>query len=129
MREVVRGVPAGVIQRGCTPEKISPATIDLWLSRLTSRLPSPPATAIIAARTDRELPQVENHAVSAPTASAIRSSAFFKYLLLVRRSSRPPLASTSSRKGSRPRTARTRSSVPRPCRWPGGVNPYRFFSR
>lgn len=75
MRKVALGVPAGVIQRGCTPEKISPATIDLWLSRPTSRLPWPPATAIIAARTDRELPQVENQAISAPTASAIRSSA------------------------------------------------------
>ena len=54
----------GVIQRGCTPEKISPATIDLWLSRPTSRPPSaPPATAIIAALTDSELPQVEKNAV------------------------------------------------------------------
>lgn len=36
---------------------------------------SPPATAIIAAFTDSELPQVEKKAISAPTASAIRFSA------------------------------------------------------
>jgi hypothetical protein len=35
----------------------------------------PPATAIIAAFTDRELPHVEKNAVCAPTASAIKSSA------------------------------------------------------
>ncbi|SIK28132.1 Uncharacterised protein [Mycobacteroides abscessus subsp. abscessus] len=68
-----------MIQRGCTPEKIKPAMIDLWLSRPTSNPPShPPATAIIAAFTESELPQVEKKADDAPTASAISSSACAK---------------------------------------------------
>jgi hypothetical protein len=37
-----------VIHRGCTPEKISPATIDCGCPRASGRLPLPPATAIIA---------------------------------------------------------------------------------
>ena len=65
----------GGTQRGCTPEKIRPATTDLCASRPTSSSPLPPATASIAALTDRELPQVEKKAWSAPTASAISSSA------------------------------------------------------
>ena len=35
------------------------------------------------------------------------------------RSSRPEVANTSSRNGSRPMTFRTRGSIPRPCRCPG----------
>ena len=57
------------------PEKTRPATTDLCASRLISRSPWPPATASMAALTDRELPQVEKKACSAPTASAISSSA------------------------------------------------------
>ncbi len=100
------GIPAGAIHRGWMPEKISPPTIDLWLSRGTSRPPSdPPATAIIAARTDSELPHVEKNAVDAPTASAINCSAWLRYCPLERQSSKPPLANTSARNGSRPSTA------------------------
>ena len=94
-------------------------------SRLTSRSPDTPATASIAAFTDSELPQVEKNACSAPTASAINSSACFKYPLEEDRSSNPAEASTSDRNASAPITVRVRSSTPRPCRWPGGVNPYR----
>ena len=68
----------GRIQRGCNPEKINPAVTDSWASRLTSSSPDTPATASIAAFTDRELPQVEKNACSAPTAAAINSSACFK---------------------------------------------------
>jgi hypothetical protein len=108
------------------PEKINPPTIDLWLSRGTSRPPSdPPATAIIAARTDNELPHVEKNAVDAPTASAISFSASLRYWPVERQSSKPPLTNTSARKGSRPSTASTRSSAPRPWRCPGGLYPYR----
>src|SRR5882757_6986546 len=114
----------GVIHLGCTPEKIRPATIDLWLSRATSNPPSvPPATAIIAAFTDNELPQVEKKAESAPTASAINASARERNFPRVSRSSSPPVASTSLRNGSLPNTARTRSSTPAPWRCPGGVKP------
>lgn len=66
----------GVIHRGVTPLKINPATIDLCESRATSNPPgSFPVTAIIAALTDSELPQVEKNAWSARTASAISCSA------------------------------------------------------
>ena len=65
----------GRIHRGCIPPKTSPATTDLCASRLTSRSPRPPATASMAALTDKELPQVEKKACSAPTASAISCSA------------------------------------------------------
>ena len=40
-----------------------------------NQMPSWPATAIIAALTDSELPHVEKNACAAPTASAISSSA------------------------------------------------------
>lgn len=100
--------------------------MDLWLSRATSRPPSLfPATAIIDALTDRELPQVEKKAERAPTASAISSSARVRYSFLDRRSSIPPDASRSERKLLAPRTAVTRGSMPAFCRWAGGVNPYR----
>ena len=117
-------------QRGCThrgrrPEKTRPATTDLCASRPSSRSPSAPATASMAAFTDSELPQVEKNACSAPTASAISSSAVSRTLPEEARSSRPELASTSLRKGSMPRTSSVRGSAPRPCRWPGGVKPYR----
>lgn len=53
----------GVIHRGVTLLKIRPATIDLCESRPASSPPgSLPATAIIAAFTDSELPQVEKNA-------------------------------------------------------------------
>lgn len=113
----------GEIQYGRTPEKISPATMDLWLSLATSRPPSCPATAIMAAFTDSELPQVEKNAASAPTASAISSSASVSTPWRASRSSRPGAARMSLRKASAPRALSTRSSTPRPCRCPGGVKP------
>ncbi len=66
------------IHRGWIPEKMRPATIDLWASRLMRRSPFPAATARTAALTERELPHVEKNACSAPTASAMSCSAFFK---------------------------------------------------
>jgi len=70
--QVVLGLGLATLtaQRGSTPLKIRPATTDLWASRPSSSWPRPPATASIAALTDRELPAVEKNAWSAPTASA-----------------------------------------------------------
>jgi hypothetical protein len=66
----------GVIQRGWMPEKIRPPAMDSWLSCGTGRpVSAPPATSIIAALTDSEMPHVEKNADDAPTASAISSSA------------------------------------------------------
>ncbi len=74
-----------------------------------------PGAASIAALTDRELPQVEKNAWSAPTASAISVSAAFRKPPEDERSSRPALASTSERYGASPSTSRVRGSAPRPC--------------
>jgi hypothetical protein len=76
MGEVTLRIPAWRDPPRLHAREIRPATIDLWLSRPTSNPPvDPPATAIVAAFTDSELPHVEKNAVDAPTASAINSSA------------------------------------------------------
>src|ERR1700712_5928502 len=55
------GSHRGRIHRGCNPAKIKPAVTDLCASRLTNKSPDTPATASVAAFTDRELPQVEKN--------------------------------------------------------------------
>ena len=89
--------------------------------RRSSPPSAPPATAIMAALTESELPHVEKNAASAPTASAIRSSARCRNLPRVRRSSSPPLASRSSSNGWRPSTdEHTVVGTPRPADEPAG---------
>ena len=51
----------GSTHTGSMPDRISPETTDLWASRPISSLSCGPATASIAAFTDRELPHVEKN--------------------------------------------------------------------
>ena len=66
------------------------------------------------ALTDKELPQVEKKACSAPTASAMSSSARDRSPADDSRSSRPPVASMSARNGSSPSTSFVSASAPLP---------------
>ncbi len=112
----------GSTHTGSMPERISPDTTDLWASRPISSFSCGPATASIAAFTDRELPHVEKNVCSACTASAISSWARWSTRPRVSRSSSPPVARTSPWKTASPSTSRTAGSAPRACLWPGGVN-------
>lgn len=121
----------GSIQTGSIPDRISPDTTDLWASRPISSFSCGPATAGIAAFTERELPHVVKNVCSACTASAISSSARSSTRPRVSRSSRPPDASTSPRKTASPSVSRTAGSAPRACLCPGGVKdrrPRRWWS-
>jgi hypothetical protein len=51
----------GSTHTGSMPDRISPETTDLWASRPISSFSCGPATASIAAFTDRELPHVEKN--------------------------------------------------------------------
>ncbi len=63
----------GCTQIGSTPLTTTAAMTDLWALRDSSSFSPGPAAASMAVFTDRELPQVEKNACSAPTASAISS--------------------------------------------------------
>lgn len=102
------GSKYGCTHTGWMPLMISPATTDLCALRLTSSFSPGPATEIIALFTDSELPQVEKKALSASTASAMRSSAWVVTPCDSRRSSRPLSERTSEAKTPSPTTSTTR---------------------
>lgn len=110
----------GWTQIGSTPPTMTAAITDLCAFRESSSFSPGPATDSMAVLTERELPQVEKNAWSAPTASAIRSWARLSTPWDWRRSSSPLSERTSERNTSWPTISATRGSAPRPCLCPGG---------